>query len=265
MDVVQERDQNNVVTASYTRTGNIGGLLARTTSSGSVFYGYDGGGNVVTLTNRNDAVVGSYTYDACRLFNIMIAKRILLLPVLAFALHAVETPIKVYADQSVSEQTKTTEIEVGQDAPSIDMVDAYGKPRRLADLRGKSGLLLTFFPKCFTGNCTNQVVSLRNSYVDLQKLGVEVWAVSTDNADGDDGQRSFSERYQLPFALLPDTEREVCLSYGAVQSKAQMAARMSVFIDKDGKIAWIDKQINPSTHGADVLRRLQEAAKMANS
>ena len=64
MDVVQERDQNNVVTASYTRTGNIGGLLARTSSSGSVFYGYDGGGNVTTLTNRNDVVVGSYTYDA---------------------------------------------------------------------------------------------------------------------------------------------------------------------------------------------------------
>ena len=64
MDVVQERDQNNVVTASYTRTGNIGGILARTTSSGSVFYGYDGGGNVVTLTDRNDVVVGFYTYDA---------------------------------------------------------------------------------------------------------------------------------------------------------------------------------------------------------
>ena len=46
MDVVQERNQNNVVTASYTRTGNIGGILARTSSSSSAFYGYDGGGNV---------------------------------------------------------------------------------------------------------------------------------------------------------------------------------------------------------------------------
>ena len=55
---------NNIMTTNLTRTGNIGGILARTSSSGSVFYGYDGGGNVVTLTNRNDAVVGSYTYDA---------------------------------------------------------------------------------------------------------------------------------------------------------------------------------------------------------
>ena len=55
---------NDVVTASYTRTGNIGGILARTTAAGSVFYGYDGGGNVVTLTNSSGTQVRSYTYDA---------------------------------------------------------------------------------------------------------------------------------------------------------------------------------------------------------
>ena len=62
MDIVQERDQNNIVTASITRAGNIGGILARTTSIGSVFY--DGGGNVTNLTNNAGAQVGSYTYDA---------------------------------------------------------------------------------------------------------------------------------------------------------------------------------------------------------
>ncbi len=64
MDVVQERNANNLVTASYTRTGNIGGLLARSTSTGNVFYGYDGGGNVTSLTDSTGATVGTYTYDA---------------------------------------------------------------------------------------------------------------------------------------------------------------------------------------------------------
>ncbi len=64
MEIVQERDGTNVVTASLTRTGNIGGILARTTQAGSVFYGYDGSGNVVTLTDRLGAEVGSYNYDA---------------------------------------------------------------------------------------------------------------------------------------------------------------------------------------------------------
>ena len=64
MDIVQERNQNNTVNASVTRVGNIGGILARTTNAGSVFYGYDGSGNVTTLTHTSGVEVGSYTYDA---------------------------------------------------------------------------------------------------------------------------------------------------------------------------------------------------------
>jgi len=59
MDVVQERDANNNVVASYS-----GGLMARSTATGTVFYGYDGSGNVTTLTDGTGATVGSYTYDA---------------------------------------------------------------------------------------------------------------------------------------------------------------------------------------------------------
>ena len=59
MDVVQERDANNNVTTSYTK-----GNLARSTAAGSVFYGYDGSGNVTSLTDATGAIVGSYTYDA---------------------------------------------------------------------------------------------------------------------------------------------------------------------------------------------------------
>ena len=154
---------------------------------------------------------------------------------------------------------------VGQVAPSLDIADANGKRRRLSDLRGKRALLLTFFPRCFTGNCTNQVISLRDSYADLQKLDVEVWAVSTDSADGPQGQRAFAEKYKLPFPLLPDTDRKISMAYGAAQSKEQMAARMSVLIGKDGKIIWIDKQLDPRTHGADVVKRLKaDQAKAQN-
>ena len=64
MDVVQERDGSNAVTANYTRLGNIGGILARSTSAGNVYFGYDGGGNVTELTDNTGSVVGTYAYDA---------------------------------------------------------------------------------------------------------------------------------------------------------------------------------------------------------
>ncbi len=58
MDVIQERDSNNNVIASYS-----GGLSARSTAEGTVFYGIDGNGSVTSLTDATGAVVGSYTYD----------------------------------------------------------------------------------------------------------------------------------------------------------------------------------------------------------
>lgn len=42
-------------------------------------------------------------------------------------------------------------LEVGKPAPDFFVRDAHGRARRLSDLRGQKNLLLTFFPKCFTG------------------------------------------------------------------------------------------------------------------
>ena len=64
MDVVQERNAANEVTAQVVRSGNIEGILSRSTAAGASFYGYDGGGNVTLLTDSNGAEVGHYRYDA---------------------------------------------------------------------------------------------------------------------------------------------------------------------------------------------------------
>ncbi len=159
------------------------------------------------------------------------------------------------ADAPIS---KVPEFVQGQRAPSINIVDADGKRRRLADMRFEKRVLLTFFPKCFTGTCASQLTSLRDSYAELQKQDVEVWAISTDDAEGEKGQRAFAKELKLPFPLLPDTERTISQSYGAAHTKEQMAARMSVLVSKNGTIEWVDKQIDPRTHGADVLARLKD-------
>ena len=64
LDVVQERNSANEVTAQLVRDGNIGGILARSTVQGASFFGYDGSGNVTLLTDANGNEVGRYRYDA---------------------------------------------------------------------------------------------------------------------------------------------------------------------------------------------------------
>ena len=73
MNVIQERDGSNNPKVSYTRgldfsgtmagAGGIGGLLARTDSSGSAFYHADGNGNITMLVNSSGAVLAKYLYD----------------------------------------------------------------------------------------------------------------------------------------------------------------------------------------------------------
>ena len=64
MNVVQERDGNNVTTAELTRDGGIGGILARTRAQGTDYYTYDGRGNVVQLTDSTGATKAAYSYTA---------------------------------------------------------------------------------------------------------------------------------------------------------------------------------------------------------
>jgi RHS repeat-associated protein len=74
MNVIQERNSNNVPLVTYTRgtdfsgssqgAGGIGGLLARTDANGSAYYHTDGNGNVTALVNGSGTVVAKYLYDS---------------------------------------------------------------------------------------------------------------------------------------------------------------------------------------------------------
>ncbi len=77
MTEIQERDQNNVPTVTYTRgkdlsgrlqgAGGIGGLLARTDHTATLpthaFYHADGNGNITAMVNAQQALVARYIYD----------------------------------------------------------------------------------------------------------------------------------------------------------------------------------------------------------
>ena len=199
-------------------------------------FGYDNAARLTIINARNS--------NSMKTFQICLLAVVLAIPVLP--IHAADAPI-----------AKVPEFVQGQRAPSINIVDANGKRRILADMRFEKRVLLTFFPKCFTGTCASQLTSLRDSYAELQKQDVQVWAISTDAAEGEKGQRAFARELKLPFPLLPDIERTISLAYGAAQSKEQMAARMSILVSKNSTIEWVDKQIDPRNHGADVLARIK--------
>ena len=50
-----------------------------------------------------------------------------------------------------------------------------------------------------------------------------------------------------------DTGRNLALLYGATNAADGKIQRLAVIIDKTGKILEIDKTVNASTHGADLV------------
>lgn len=146
-------------------------------------------------------------------------------------------------------------LRVGSPAPDFTTTDSNGNPHKLSDLHSQKNLLLTFFPKCFTGGCAGHLASLQQALPNFARADTEVWAVSVDPASE---QVAFATKLGLQFPLLPDTERTLSMLFGAAQSKSDMAVRQSILIDKQGIVRWVDTDVHVQTHGADVLAKINE-------
>jgi len=157
-----------------------------------------------------------------------------------------------------ADDLRAGELKVGDAAPDFVLTDAGGVTRRLSELRGKQGVLLTFFPRCFSGGCAGQLASLQREKPNFERRNIALWAISTDAMEGDSGLRAFGRSLQLSFPLLSDPSRQVCALYGAAASREDLARRQSVFIDSSGVVRLIDRQVRVQSHGRDVLARLQE-------
>lgn len=147
---------------------------------------------------------------------------------------------------------------VGQQAPDFSVVDQNGREWKLSDLRGKRNVLLTFFPKCFTGGCANHLSSIRDQQAAFDSANTQVLAASVDSADGPKGQKAFAQQWKFQFPLIPDTQRKLGRLYGAVQNDNEREARMSILIDKRGVVRWVDTDVHVKMHGADVLAKIKE-------
>ncbi|MCE9520676.1 MAG: peroxiredoxin [Verrucomicrobia bacterium] len=138
-------------------------------------------------------------------------------------------------------------------APQVEAVDQDGKTVKLEDYYKKGFTLVYFYPKADTPGCTKQACSLRDSYEELTKAGVQVIGVSMDKTQS---QKKFQEKYKLPFTLLADPDGKVIEAFG-VGSFLGFASRQAYLI-KDGQIIWRDKKASTSEQAADVLKVLKE-------
>jgi thioredoxin-dependent peroxiredoxin len=146
-------------------------------------------------------------------------------------------------------------LKVGDNAPIFEGVDQDNKHISLNDFNGKK-VAIYFYPKDSTPGCTAQACSLRDQYSELVSRGVQVIGVSADSVAS---HQKFTEKQNLPFPLIADTERKVIEQFGVWGPKKFMGKnydgihRMTFLIDKNGKIEQIWEKVNTKEHAKEIL------------
>ena len=146
-------------------------------------------------------------------------------------------------------------VQEGKPAPEFELTSDAGDTVRLSDLRGKP-VVLYFYPKDDTPGCTAQACGIRDAWGEFERAGAVVLGVSPDD---EASHLKFKEKFELPFALLADTEHSTAEDYGvwvekSYAGKTYMGVERSTFvIDADGNVAKEMRNVKPDTHADDVL------------
>lgn len=146
-------------------------------------------------------------------------------------------------------------LKVGDPAPQIAALDQNGNPVSLQALRGHK-VILYFYPKDDTPGCTAEACNLRDNYLMLMEKGFRIIGVSADN---EASHKKFSEKYVLPFALIPDKAKKIIQDYGVWGLKKRYGReyeginRTTFVIDESGLISHIFTKVDTKNHAAQIL------------
>ena len=145
-------------------------------------------------------------------------------------------------------------LEVGDQAPAFSLKGTDGKTYSLEQFHNKQAVVIAWYPKAFTSGCTIECKSLaQNGYL-LKRLDVSYFMASVDALETN---QEFAAETEADFPLLSDPSKEVAEAYDVLAFYG-LPSRHTFYIGKDGKILFIDRQINAATSAEDMAAKLEE-------
>jgi thioredoxin-dependent peroxiredoxin len=145
------------------------------------------------------------------------------------------------------------ELKVGDKAPDFTLQASDGKTYSLSEFRGRQPVVIAWFPKAFTSGCTIECKSLAARGHLIRDLGAKYFMAASVDPVADNA--GFATKEHADFPILSDPTKETAKAYG-VLSERDTASRWTFYIDKDGRIAHIDKAVKPATSAEDIAFRL---------
>ncbi|MBR2666718.1 MAG: peroxiredoxin [Oscillospiraceae bacterium] len=149
-------------------------------------------------------------------------------------------------------------LEVGTPAPGFTLSDQAGNEVSLSDFLGKK-VVLYFYPRDNTPGCTRQACAFAAAYDGFRQKNAVVIGISKDSVAS---HQKFAAKYDLPFILLSDPERQAIEAYDVWKEKKNYGkvsmgvVRSTYIIDENGIIEKAMPKVKPDTNAAEILAYL---------
>lgn len=187
---------------------------------------------------------------------LLLATLLLMLAAVPFAAAQEEAAPEAAAPEvAAPEVAPAIELKEGDMAPDFSLPASDGNTYTLSQFAGKKEVVLAFFPKAFTPGCTAQCKSYAAAADSIDGEKVQYFMISVDSVED---QTAFAAKHgDGKFPILSDSDKATSTAYGVLMPVG-VPNRWTFYIDKEGKIAKIDKKIKPNKAAEDMLAILGE-------
>jgi len=138
-------------------------------------------------------------------------------------------------------------------APTFSAKSTSGEIISLSDFAGKKNVVLYFYPEDDTSGCTIEACAFRDDSEKYSDTNTVILGVSLDDVNS---HKRFTEKFNLNFPLLADTDRKICNDYG-VDINGHHPKRVTYLIGKDGIIKKIFSTVNVRVHSPELLEAIK--------
>jgi peroxiredoxin Q/BCP len=161
--------------------------------------------------------------------------------------------------------SKAAVVKEGDKLPRFSLPADDGSVVTNESLKGRKTVLY-FYPKDDTSGCTKEACDFRDAFPRFGQTNARIIGVSPDSIES---HRKFKTKYELPFQLLADEQRQLANAFGVWKEKTMYGRkfmgieRTTVIVDADGRVARIFPRVSVPGHVVQVEEALRELASPA--
>ena len=152
-------------------------------------------------------------------------------------------------------------LKIGDAIPDFEAPATSGLNFKLSNYKGKSNLVIYFYPKDSTPGCTTEGNDFTTLHDQFKSNDTDIFGISKDSMKRHD---NFKAKQDFSFELISDIESEICELFGTWQLKKTFGkeymgiVRSTFLIDKEGVLRQVWSPVKVKGHAEEVLSAVKE-------